>query len=796
MKASFRVRRIVDSLTAGGSPEEKAGAKNARIDVLPSAWINVPGVTEETSSVSVYRLRFTVESRYTFRICVTADQRYWLYLDGERIGMGSERGCPGKWFYEVYEIELGRGGHFLGALTWYLAEKAPWGQMTVRPGFMLGTPDSTYAARINTGLASWQARVIPGVSFMDQSERVGPLVGTGARVCCEGIAWNHVFDPSAEWAGAEMDASGHDRLLHPAVLPAMRYERIDNVRVALVDKAPSGTCISMDNNMGEEASAWQAMLKEKGADVVVPPHSHRRILIALGNYVCAYSRLVTSGGRGAEIRVGWAERLSVEPDRSTGGDDRLGFDGMYFVGLYDTFKPSGMEQELLEPLWWLSGCWVQIEVWTATEPVAIQDLSLFETGYPLDCDYALKMDNRSLEIISGICLRTQICCSHETYMDPYYEQLQYVGDTRLQGLITYATERETNLIEKALDIFQHSARGPTPLPTSNFPSRNEQYIPPYALWWICMLHDYMMWRGGADFLPRLMPMAWRVVEYFLNSRSEEGLVRSPEGWNFVDWGVFDGGTPPGGQAGEVSGLINWQLVHALESLTDLSEWLGDEDGACQARSIGSDLCAVCESVLWNQKRQAFADDPQHNSFSEHSQCLAILSRGLSGRRREDAHHALMSDPDLLRTSIYFSHYLCMAFHRTGEGHRLYEKLMEWKYYVDRGFHTFPETDEYGRSECHAWSAHPLFHMLHSVLGIRPGSPGFSSVMVEPQSGPLARVRGLIPHPLGHIEVVLKAGKKKCIAEIALPEGVPGELRWQGRTFGLRENRQTIDLLTG
>ena len=34
-------------------------------------------------------------------------------------------------------------------------------------------------------------------------------------------------------------------------------------------------------------------------------------------------------------------------------------------------------------------------------------------------------------------------CAHETYMDcPYYEQMMYVGDTRLEVLTTYAISRD------------------------------------------------------------------------------------------------------------------------------------------------------------------------------------------------------------------------------------------------------------------------------------------------------------------------------------------------------------------
>src|SRR6201995_5293651 len=75
-------------------------------------------------------------------------------------------------------------------------------------------------------------------------------------------------------------------------------------------------------------------------------------------------------------------------------------------------------------------------------------------------------------------------CSHETYMDcPYYEQLMYVGDTRLQVLTTFATSRDDRLPRKALEVFDFSRaagpNGPT-FPPPSPPSR-EARLPRKAL---------------------------------------------------------------------------------------------------------------------------------------------------------------------------------------------------------------------------------------------------------------------------------------------------------------------------
>ena len=50
-------------------------------------------------------------------------------------------------------------------------------------------------------------------------------------------------------------------------------------------------------------------------------------------------------------------------------------------------------------------------------------------------------------------------CAHETYMDcPYYEQLMYDGDTRLELLTTAVMTRDDRLVKRAIELFDFSRR--------------------------------------------------------------------------------------------------------------------------------------------------------------------------------------------------------------------------------------------------------------------------------------------------------------------------------------------------
>src|SRR5690348_1470613 len=69
----------------------------------PCSWICSPD-TGGAPFVTAYRLPFTLDRDRQIRVHVTADERYELFLDGGRVGRGSERGDPDHWYYETYDL--------------------------------------------------------------------------------------------------------------------------------------------------------------------------------------------------------------------------------------------------------------------------------------------------------------------------------------------------------------------------------------------------------------------------------------------------------------------------------------------------------------------------------------------------------------------------------------------------------------------------------------------------------------------------------------------------------------------
>jgi alpha-L-rhamnosidase len=154
---------------------------------------------------------------------------------------------------------------------------------------------------------------------------------------------------------------------------------------------------------------------------------------------------------------------------------------------------------------------------------------------------------------------------------------------------------------------------------------------------------------------------------------------------------------------------------------------------------------------------------------------------------------ILDDKSLTQAGYYFSFYILEAMREAGLGYRYIEQLEPWQDMLALGLTTTPEKPPPSRTDSHAWAAHPNYGLLATVLGIRPAAPGFTSVLIRPDLGPLKEAKGHMPHPLGDIEVSLKrVGPDGVQARITLPDGLEGVFEWRGETIQLHPGMQDIN----
>ena len=157
---------------------------------------------------------------------------------------------------------------------------------------------------------------------------------------------------------------------------------------------------------------------------------------------------------------------------------------------------------------------MQIDAETGAEPLTIEDFRSRFTAYPFQARASFESSDPELAKIWEVGWRTARLCAHETYMDcPYWEQLQYGGDTRIQALISLYMTGDDRLVKNAIETLDES-RTPEGLTQSRYPTSIPQYIPEFSLFWIGMMHDLWWYHGDADFLRNYLPGMRDVLGWF------------------------------------------------------------------------------------------------------------------------------------------------------------------------------------------------------------------------------------------------------------------------------------------
>ena len=433
---------------------------------------------------------------------------------------------------------------------------------------------------------------------------------------------------------------------------------------------------------------------------------------------------------------------------------------------------------------------------TAGEPLTISDVRGTFTGYPLTRDASLDTDRQELKDILDIGWRTARLCAMETYMDcPYYEQLQYLGDTRIQALVTLYNSADDRLVKNFLHLADIS-RNADGITKSRYPTTLAQYIQPYALSYVYALHDYMMYGEDTQYVLDLLPGAEQILDYFHRFQQTDGRVKDLPGWNFSDWvndsPAWNYGAPLKGADG-CSINMDLQLLYAYQLMAEMENVRGNTWLAGEYTKEAGKLAAAVIAAYWNAERGLFADRAEQDNYSQHGNALALLC-GIVDDPRALA-EKLLTDTSLNQCSLYYKFYLYQALVKAGLGDHYLEWLDIWRMNMAMGLTTWGETSDVSgtRSDCHAWGASPNIEFFRTVLGIDSDAVAFKRVRIEPHLGDLKEIGGSIPHPSGSISVHYKVKGGKLHAEITLPEGVDGTLVWNGQPTVLQSGRNRLRL---
>jgi alpha-L-rhamnosidase len=756
-------------------------------------WITSTSAPQRDAVVLHFRKVFEL-SRVPehFVVHVSADNQFLLCVNQHEVGRGPALSDLAHWKYETYDLAafLHPGRNELAATVWNFGVLSPQAQISDRIAFVLA--GDSEAERVVDTDKSWEVEEEKGLQLLPTPpdvRRFYYVAEPAERI--DGAAfdwfWNDATRSHGKWESA---TSIGNAIEGGAVLQNNNWQLMaDTLPAMQMELTPVGHVV--------RSSGAQVPTDFPGAGFEVPAHSKVTLLLDSSHLTTAYPELTASGGAKSTIRLTYAEAL-INGAGEKGNRNEI--DGKHIFGIFDEFLPDGSEGLRFMPLGWRTWRYLQLDINTADQPLRVEKLTSWFTAYPFQERARFESDDPSLGQIWEIGWRTARLDAHDTYMDtPYWERMQYIGDTRIQALISYSVADDDRLARQAIQAFNNS-RISDGITYSRYPTSVTQIIPTFSLLWVGVLHDFWMYRGNEEFVRAQLAGTRTVLDWFLNRQRADGLLGNIAWWPFVDWGKdFGFGVPPQ-DANGASSIITLQYIEALRYGAELESTFGDSARAQRYREAEHRAADAVRKLCWNDTYGLLADTPDQKHYSQHANILGVWLDVIPRERQQGVLTKILSVsdpgfsssgslPEMTKATYYFRFYLARALDHAGMGDRYLSVLKPWRDMVDLGLTTWAEQPEPTRSDSHAWSAHPNFDLLTIVAGVRPKSPGFSTVRIEPHPGELRRVVASVPTPKGAVEVKYVTNSSGVSADINLPPNVTGELVWRGKTLSLHPGHQ-------
>ena len=779
-------------------------------NVQSDGWVSYPEASNDDNPVVVYfRRTFNLDDNsQPFNVSVTADNRFILYVNGQVVARGPSVGDVSHWRQSELDLSpyLQPGSNTLAAVVWnnvmpvYIPDDAsdierkrasakmifkqtgPAFQQTVATGFRLQGKGA--AKSISTDKPGWKVKRNASHTFTNGWRQIRGwyyVAGAPERIAASDLynSWYLPQTDDSDWDAAVPSAAAVRSLVKDG-LPAQFYRSVSPGKV--VRSFPQ-----LDTEFPEKA-------------LTVPANTTQTIVLQREELIAAYPQLKVSGGNNATIEVKYAEALY---DKKRKKADRNLIEDRQLVGIFDSFTANG-DTVTFAPLWWRAWRYMELTIKTSDQPLTLEKLNVFQTGYPFELSGEFTSSDTQLNDIFTIGWRTAQFDAHETYMDTaYWEQLQYAGDTRIQMIISYILTGDTRLAEKAIDSFADSnVEGG--LIEGAYPTRVSNPIATFSLAWVGMLYDWYWYQTDTAVIERNLGRLNEIIMWWQQWQTASGLLGKNPHWNFIDW-VGQPATdrdifPSWGDTGE-SCLTSVLWLTALQQGSILEKSLGDTERANDYAQMGNEVKSAIQSRCWDADKRLFADNPSHDVFSQHMNALAILADMVTPQQAQDILHKIVEPgkgidaPDgITTTSYYFAWYLIKAYQHAGLANEYLSLLKTWRELLALNYTTWPEERGDTRSDSHAWSAHPSADLIEMVAGIAPAEPGYGAVAIRPEPKGLTHFDATSATPSGPVSVrYAQVDEQRVTFEVQLPKGLTATLHWHDKQYHLSSAKSVLTL---
>ena len=468
---------------------------------------------------------------------------------------------------------------------------------------------------------------------------------------------------------------------------------------------------------------------------------------------------------------------------------------------------------------------VTVVVRNATTPVEILDVTAGFLSQPVEYLGSFSCSDEELnKLYKSGRWSTQICMiTHHLDSPQHQEPISDYGDYLIADLVNYYTMGSNLWLAK-----QDLRKWAWVMENAKYQTFHTSYM----FHWLQALLNYYDFTGDVDLLKELTPNVHGVIDQFTYYIGKNGIISEAPNYMFMDWvNVHDDKNPkisfachhPPAVIGQ--GYMTALFYQALSDAIRISQLTGDSTRVQVYEKLRKQIGASYDKELWNPDRGLYRDgkpfvtsvstnkwmpaDVAMESFSVQNNALATLAGIVPLDRQSQVMQATMTNTNWDVTP-YFMHFVFNALDQADLfGKYGVQKMHEYKVIPETQTvrEMGPEKGDYS----HGWIATPAYQMPSKILGVRPISPGFVSVLIKPETCGLSWAKGSVPTPRGMVDVSWKIEGAKFTLDVTIPVGTTARIEVPGKevqiidkgdgsavpkSLGLMNGRATFEALNG
>ncbi len=668
---------------------------------------------------------FKKEFKNAESIRISANSRYKLYINGNFICEGPQKGTVEEAFVDTVNIKdliKDDGNEILVKVLYYPEEADKRNDSLYYSQFpTLFIKELSGQGELNGESEGWLARLASEIRIVGESYFPAPI---HESEIVDALAISEDWEPAVCYDFFDSKKAVAPFNHTERTIPFMAHGQMKYKGVVCVREGQEPDSIKAD---------WNEMLRGDGI-VTILGNKTINLELDAGEMTCGYPSLRMLGGTGAQVEITYAESYGVpQPKRMTPmglqdqapvKGDRTDYVNGVLTGCSDVYTVGGFgtkkSPEEYVPYLYRAFRYIGLQIKTEDEPLTIVGYDYLTTGYPLEVKKHPVCKNEEFNRIWDISIRTLKRCMHETYIDcPFYERLQYVMDTRAEILFTYEVSGDDRLARQAMESFARTARFDGMLQASA-PATGVNVIPGFNLFFILMIHDHMRYFRNKELVRKYVKIIDGILEYFSNHLTGRGLVGHVGGklfehryWSFIDWcpqWTESIGTIPleGDEKADESVTIeSLYFLYGLKKAAELAKFVGLNS---LAEEYLAKVPALEESILENCVNEAglFTDRPGGKNISTHCQVWAVLNNLVDRERGKEIIESTFGKENIPQCSVSMSFYLMEAMDKLGILKEHDEVWNPWRTMLANNMTTCVENFTDQRSDCHAWGAIMLY----------------------------------------------------------------------------------------